>query len=80
MNSAPRAHVLKTIMHSVSVLHHAADQGVLERRYADALHESKAHIAELIAIASKLTAYNHKLMRSETDALRAALDKVGDCA
>jgi nitroreductase len=34
--------------HSVSVLHHAADEGVIERRYADALHEGKQAVADLV--------------------------------
>lgn len=42
------ATVITRMTHAVSVLHHAADKGVAERRYADSLNEAKGAVADLI--------------------------------
>jgi hypothetical protein len=51
MSSEKRVDVLAVMRHSVSALHGAADDGADTRRHADALHDARAAVAELIEAA-----------------------------
>ena len=64
---------LAAIRHAVSALHHAADEGTCDRRYADALQQAGETLDELIAAAREAEADYRQLVGMNTERLSAAL-------